>query len=119
VQEKKLSAAGAAASRASVLNLEASRKQLDAQGGPVPELAPPAGAVVVTSIGPATTVMQVQTVIGENVVATVVAEPVIRTVTQDAVAVTLWETVEGDMPEATRPPEVVEAIDEIEAGKDA
>jgi len=119
VQDKKLSETAAAASRASVLNLEASRKQLDAQGGPVPELAPPLGAVVVTSIGPATTVMQVQTVIAENVVATVVAEPVIRTVTQDAVAVTLWETVEGDIPEATPPPEVVEAIDEIEAGKDA
>jgi hypothetical protein len=86
VQEKNLSEAAAAASRASALNLEASRKQL---GVAAPEIAPPLGAVVVTSIGPATTVMQVQTVIGENVIATVVAEPVIRTVTQDAVALTL------------------------------
>ena len=74
---------------------------------------------MVTSIGPATTVMQVQTVIGENVVATVVAEPVIRTVTQDAVAVTLWETVEGDMPEATPAPEVVEVVCEVESSKDS
>ena len=115
VQEKKVSEAAAAASRASALNLEASRKQSGAQGGAAPEMAPPAGAVVVTSIGPATTVMQVQTVVGEDVVATVMAEPVIRTVTQDAAAVTLWETVmEEGAPEATQPPEPVEAIDEME-----
>lgn len=113
VQEKKVSEAAAAASRASALNLEASRKQSGAQGGAAPEMAPPAGAVVVTSIGPATTVMQVQTVVGENVVATVMAEPVIRTVTQDAAAVTLWETVmEEGAPEATQPPEPVQAIDD-------
>jgi hypothetical protein len=67
--------------------------------------------------------MQVQTIIGENVIATVMAEPVIRTVTQDAIAVTLWETVEEGTPEATPqatpPPEVVEAIDEIGPGKEA
>jgi hypothetical protein len=104
VQEKKSSEAAAAASRAPVLNLEASRKQVQAQGAAPDAVQPPPGAVVVTSIGPATTVMQVQTVIGENVIATVVAEPVIQTITQDAVAVTLWETVEGDAPEATPPP---------------
>jgi hypothetical protein len=103
VQEKKFSEAAAAASRASMLNLEASRKQLQAQGA-APDVVPPPGAVVVTSIGPATTVMQVQTFIGENVIATVVAEPVIQTITQNAVAVTLWETVEVDAPEATPPP---------------
>jgi hypothetical protein len=115
VQEKNLAEAAAAASRTSALNLEASRKQL---GGAAPEIAPPLGAVVVTSIGPAATVMQVQTVIGENVIATVVAEPVIRTVTQDAVAVTLWETVEEGTPEATPAPEPVEAIDDIGLNKD-
>lgn len=113
VQENKLSEAAAAASRASALNLEASRKQVEAQDA-APEAALPPGAVVVTSIGPATTVMQVQTVIGENVIATVVADPVIQTVTQDAVAVTLWETVEEDMPEATSPPEPGKVADQIE-----
>jgi hypothetical protein len=63
--------------------------------------------------------MQVQTVIGENVIATVMAEPVIRTVTQDAVAVTLWETVEEGTPEATLPPEPVEEVDEVESNKDS
>jgi hypothetical protein len=116
VEEKRLGEAAAAASRAKALNLEASRKQL---GDAAPEIAPKVSAVVVAYIGPATTVMQVQTVIGENAVATVVAEPVIRTVTQDAVAVTLWETVEGDLPEATPPPEVVEAKEEIEPKKDS
>jgi hypothetical protein len=110
VQEKKSSEAAAAASRAPVLNLEASRKQVQAQGAAPEGVPPPPGAVVVTSIGPATTVMQVQTVIGENVIATVVAEPVIQTITQDAVAVTLWETVEGDAPEATPPPVPEKAI---------
>jgi hypothetical protein len=62
--------------------------------------------------------MQVQTVIGENVIATVVAEPVIRTVTQDAVAVTLWETVEEGTAEPTPAPEPVEAIDDIGLNKD-
>jgi hypothetical protein len=104
VQEKKSSEAAAAALKASMLNLEASRKQLQAQGAAPDAAPPPPGAVVVTSIGPATTVMQVQTVIGENIIATVAAEPVIQTITQDAVAVTLWETVEGDSPEATQPP---------------
>ena len=51
-------------------------------------------AVVVTNIGPATTVVHVQTVVGEAVVATVTGEPVAVTVTQDAVAVTLWTEVE-------------------------
>ena len=117
VQEKKISEAAAAASRVSAQNLEATRKQLEAQGGAAHEVAPPPGAVVVTSIGPATTVMQVQTVVGENVIATVVAEPVIRTVTQDAVAVTLWETVEEDAPEVTPPPEPEKAIDETDPEK--
>jgi hypothetical protein len=113
LQEKKHSEAAAAASR-----VAASRKQLAAQGGAAKDEVPLPGAVVVTSIGPATTVMQVQTVVGENVIATVVAEPVIRTVTQDAVAVTLWETVEEDTPEATPPPEPVAAVDETEPVKD-
>lgn len=118
VQEKKLSAAAAAASRVASLNLEASRKQLDAQGAAHDAESPP-GAVIVTTIGPATTVMQVQTVIGENVVATVMAEPVIQTVTQDAIAVTLWETVEEGTPAATSQPEVENATDKIEPGKDS
>lgn len=118
VQEKKLSEAAAAASGASALNLETSRKQLEAQGAAHDAALPP-GAVVVTSIGPATTVMQVQTVIGENVIATIASEPVFRTVTQEAVAVTLWETVEESMPEATPPPEPVVAIDQVEPGKDS
>lgn len=51
-------------------------------------------AIVVTSTGPATTVMQVQTLVGEAVVATVTGEAVAVTVTQDAVPVTLWTVVE-------------------------
>lgn len=104
VQEKRLSEVAAAASRASALNLEASKKQLQAPGV-VGEPVTPAGAVVVTSVGPATTIMQVQTVVGEAVVATVTGEAVIQTVTQEAVAVTLWTTVEEDTPEATAVPE--------------
>ena len=116
VQEKNLSEAAAAASRASALNLEASRKEM---GGAALEIAPPLGAVVITSIEPATTVMRVQTIIGENVIATVMAVPVIRTVTQDAIAVTLWETVEEGTLEATPPPEVIPATDDTEPGKEA
>lgn len=116
VQEKKLAEAAAAASKAATLNLEASRKQVEAQGQPAVGEAPPPGAVVVTSIGPATTVMQVQTVIGENVIATVIAEPVIQIVTQEAVAVTLWETVEGEVSQATPAPEPEKPVEQIEPG---
>lgn len=111
VQEKRLSEAAAAASRASALNLEASKKQLQAPGI-VGEPVAPAGAVLVTSIGPATTIMQVQTVVGEAVVATVTGEAVIQTVTQEAVAVTLWTTVEEDTPEATAVPEPEKAVEQ-------
>ncbi|KAM0721632.1 hypothetical protein Q7P37_002557 [Cladosporium fusiforme] len=56
---------------------------------------------VVTNLGPATTLVQVQTVVGEAVVATVTGEAVVQTVTQEPVAVTLWTTVEEDLPAAT------------------
>lgn len=58
-------------------------------------------AVIVTSTGPATTVMHVQTVVGEAVVATVTGEAVAVTVTQDAIPVTLWTVVEEESPGAT------------------
>lgn len=75
---------------------------------------PGANVVVVTSIGPATTVMQVQTVVGEAIVATVTGEAVIQTVTQNAVAVTLWTTVEEGAPEATQLAEVPKVADLLE-----
>jgi hypothetical protein len=55
-----------------------------------------AEAVVVTNTGPATTVVHVQTVVGEAVIATVIGEAVAVTVTQDAVPVTLWTVVEEE-----------------------
>jgi hypothetical protein len=57
----------------------------------------PHEAVVVTSFGPPTTVVQVQTVVGEAVVATVIGEAVAVTVTQENVpVVTLWTVVEEE-----------------------
>ena len=55
-----------------------------------------AEAVVVTNTGPATTVVHVQTVVGEAVIATVTGEAIAVTVTQDAVPVTLWTVVEEE-----------------------
>jgi hypothetical protein len=58
-------------------------------------------AFVVTSTGPAVTVVQVQTVVGEAVFATVTGEAVAVTATQDAVPVTLWTVVEEGAPGGT------------------
>ena len=60
-----------------------------------------ADAFVVTSTGPATTVVHVQTVVGEPVIATVTGEAVAVTVTQEAVPVTLWTVVEEEVSGAT------------------
>lgn len=69
---------------------------------------PPPDAIIVTHLGPATTVMQVQTVVGEAIIATVTGEAIIHTVTQEPVAVTLWTTVEEESPEETGMTEVTE-----------
>lgn len=109
LQEKKLAKAAEAAKKASAESLEAARKAQQAKDAAAAAAAPgeegAKGAVVVTRMGPATTIMQVQTIVGEAVVATVTGEAVVRTITQDAVAVTLWTTVEEDLPEVTEAPE--------------
>lgn len=85
-----------------LLAAEAAKKtQAEIEDASPGEVLVPASAVVVTELGPATTLMQVQTVVGEPVVATVLGEAVVQTVTQEPVAVTLWTLVEGDAPVAT------------------
>lgn len=99
LQAKKAAEAVAAAKKATAQKLGQSEdQQAEEQNG---NESAPKDAVVITSVGPATTVLVVQTVAGEVVVATVVGEPVIQVVTQEEMAVTLWTTVEESVPAAT------------------
>nr|OQO24019.1 hypothetical protein B0A51_09237 [Rachicladosporium sp. CCFEE 5018] len=61
----------------------------------------PVAAVVVTAQMPATTLIQIATVIGEAIIATVTGPAVVHTVIQDAVVATLWTTVQDEAPAAT------------------
>ncbi|KAK6437911.1 hypothetical protein LTR95_005888 [Oleoguttula sp. CCFEE 5521] len=61
----------------------------------------PVAAVVVTAQMPATTLIQIATVIGGAVIATVTGPAVVHTVVRGAVVATLWMTVQDEAPAAT------------------